>query len=1046
MDSRTPPVGEPPIEERKLATVLFADLVGSTELAAEQDPERVRLRLDRFYDAMAAEIDAAGGTLEKFIGDAVVAVFGAPAAQEDHAERALHAALAMQRRLGEVFEQSLSLRIGVNTGEVAVGRARAGSSFVTGDAVNVAARLEQTADPGQVLVGERTARAVRGAFEFAEPFIVDAKGKPDGIPCRRLVRSLTLLRPRGVGGLELAFVGRDAELERLQAAYASVTAEGRPHLVTVLGEAGVGKTRLVREFWLWLGSLSPEPFRRTGRCQPSERATTYLPLGEILKEHLGMSERDSPEAALARLGSREILGLTLGLDVAAGVHPLVARDRLHDAWSEFLAELTAERPAVILVEDLHWGGSELLDLLEFLLEGVHGPLLLLCTARPELLDARPGWGGARRAGSTLMLEPLSEEDSSQLVETLLATELPPGLGTVVDLGEGNPFFIEELLGALIDKGLLTRADGRWTLRGPPAELELPDTVQALLSARIDLLGDDEKAALQAAAVIGRTFWTGPIYELLPERAPDFRALEDRGFVRRRAGSSISGETEFVFKHQLTREVAYAGVPKSSRARLHAEFAAWLERLGGGDMLAPQLAHHYAASVRPEDIDLLWLGQPDEKARLEEKALAWLRRAAELATAGYAIDDALVLLHQALSLGPSEADQIELWHSVGRASVLKFDGEGFWTAMLHAADLCDDPETLAAIYAELALETATRSGMWRARPAYDVVDGWIEQALAIAPPESAARAKALAARSYFHADARDAAREAFAIAERRDDVELRSLAVEGLTATATAARDFQEASKWATMRLTLAEGIADPDHRSEALITAVCAYLAAGRLSDADRLAMVLRELSEELTPHHRLHGVGYAMLVDALAGRWESIREKAQAADQAVAANASTPCILNNWALLACATAHVHANEVDEAQRFEEGAHALAGYPGSITIGTAKIWLELARNDLDAVARLLPAEPPQPGGRPPNDAFMLSVRLDALAALRDRERVEAETPPLLQPGAYLEPFALRARGVVREDTALLEQAVGAFDAMGLEWHAEQTRALVRAAL
>ena len=255
------------------------------------------------------------------------------------------------------------------------------------------------------------------------------------------------MRPRGVGGLELAFVGRNAEFEQLQAAYDRVAEEGRPHLVTVLGEAGVGKTRLVREFWLWLGALSPEPLRRTGRCQPHGRATTYWPLGEILKEHFGMSERDAPDAVLARLGSREILGLTLGLDVAAGIHPLVARDRLHDAWVEFLMDLADEQPAVILLEDLHWGNNDLLDLLESLLEGVHGPMLLLCTARPELLDARPGWGGARRAGSTLMLESLSRADSSHLVQALLASDVPPQLDTVVDLGEGNPFFIEELLGA-----------------------------------------------------------------------------------------------------------------------------------------------------------------------------------------------------------------------------------------------------------------------------------------------------------------------------------------------------------------------------------------------------------------------------------------------------------------------------------------------------------------------------------------------------------------------------------------------------------------------
>ena len=589
---------------------------------------------------------------------------------------------------------------------------------------------------------------------------------------------------------------------------------------------------------------------------------------------------------------------------------------------------------------------------------------------------------------------------------------------------------------MIDQDLLARANRGWTLRVPPAGIELPDSVQALVSARIDLLGADEKAALQAASVIGRAFWTGPIYELLPEAAPDFRVLEDRGFVRRRAGSSIPGETEFAFKHQLTREVAYAGLPKASRARLHAQFAAWLERLGGGDTHALQLAHHYFEAVRPEDADLLWLGQADEAERVRAKALAWLSRAPSRGCR-YAIDDALVLLHRGVSLGPGEPAQADLWRAIGRASVLVrrrgiLDRDA---ARGRSQPRRRDP---GGIYADLAIETATRSGMWRARPPNDEVDGWIEQALELASPESAARAKALAARSYVRADAQEAAREAFDIAEHRGDRELQSFAVEGLTATATAARDFHLAAEWATLRLSLVEGINDPDHRSEAQLSAICAYLAVGRLADAHRLAVALGELSEELTPHHRLHAVGYALLVDAVAGRWRSIREKAQHADQAVADNAETPCVLNDWTLLTCATAHVYADEPETARRF---LGATTPQTGSITILTGRICLELARNDLEAVAELLPAEPPPPGGRPPIAAYLLSVRLDALTALRDRDRVEAETPPLLRPGTYLEPFILRARGVVREERMLLEQAAARFDAMGLDWHAERTRAL-----
>jgi class 3 adenylate cyclase len=316
--------------ERKLVTVLFADLVGSTSRAGVTDPERTRALLERFYDAMAEEVERAGGTIEKFAGDAVMAAFGAPSAHEDHAERALHAALAMQRRLAESFDGELELRIGVSTGDVVVGEARSGSSFVSGDAVNVAARLEQAAAPGEILIGERTAAAVRGAFELDEPSVIEAKGKPEGIVARRVVRALSLMRPRGVGGLEHAFVGRDRDVERLLAEYRAALELREPRLVTVLGDAGVGKTRLVRELWQRLAEETPEPLRRAGRCLSYGTGTAYWALAEALREHLGLLESDAPEVALDRLRGREILGLTLGLDVARDLHPLAARDRFQD--------------------------------------------------------------------------------------------------------------------------------------------------------------------------------------------------------------------------------------------------------------------------------------------------------------------------------------------------------------------------------------------------------------------------------------------------------------------------------------------------------------------------------------------------------------------------------------------------------------------------------------------------------------------------------------------------------------------------------------------
>jgi class 3 adenylate cyclase len=617
-------------DERKLATIVFADLAGSTALAGEQDPERTRARLERFYDAMAAEIQAAGGTVEKFAGDAVMAAFGAPEALEDHAERALHAALAMQRRL----EEGLALRVGVNTGEVVVGAAREGSSFMSGDAVNVAARLEQAAEPGEILAGDRTVAAAGAAFEFGDRRTIEAKGKPDGVPARPVVRALSLMRPRSGAH---AFVGREPELDRLWQAYQRGVERHAAVLVTVLGDPGAGKTRLMRELWERLAADERGPLRRTGRCLPYGEGITFWPLGEALKEHLGILESDPPEEVRRRLGDREILGLTLGLDVAGDLHPLAARDKLHAAWVDFLTEQAAARPVVLLIEDVHWAEQPLLELLERLLRDVPAPLLLLATARPDFART---WD-MRVDAETIVLEPLPADVAALLVDDRLPAEVRDD---IVRRAEGNPFFVEELV----------------ELARERRAADIPDSVQAVLAARIDLLGEAEKAALQAASVIGRSFWTGPVYELIGDHVPDLALLESRDFIRRRHMSSLEGEVEYVFKHALTREVAYNGLTKARRARLHAAFAAWLERVGGEH--SALLAHHYAEAVRPDDADVAWPNGGEELEALRAKAVLWLTRAAESAMSRYELADAVALLERAI---PLTSEKVPLLRRVAR---------------------------------------------------------------------------------------------------------------------------------------------------------------------------------------------------------------------------------------------------------------------------------------------------------------------------------------------------------------------------------------------
>jgi predicted ATPase len=999
--------------------------------------------LDQFYEAMAAEIAGAGGTVEKFVGDAVMAVFGAPYAHEDHAERALHAALAMRRRLAELFEGGVQLRIGVNSGEVVVGAAREGSSFVTGDTVNVCARLEQNATAGEILVGERTAVLVRGAFEFDEPMRIDAKGKREGVACRRLIRALTLTRPRGVAGLQRSLVGRDTELELLEATYRQVAHAGEPHLLTIMGDAGVGKSRLVRELWDRLGGEPGEPLRRTGRCLSYGHAITYWALGEILKEQLGILESDPPESVWGKLRPREILGLALGLETQKELHPLAARDKLHEAWLGFLQDLVAERPVVVLIEDLHWAEEPLLDLLERTGREVQGPLLIVGTARPELLDGRPTWGGGRRNASLLWLQPLSEAEAGRLFDDALAEALPPELrNLVVERAEGNPLFVEELIGTLIDRGNLKRVGESWQAKRLEPNIEIPDSVQAVLAARIDLLPSLEKAALQAASVVGRMFWVGPVRELVGGE-PDFGLLEERDFIRRRQGSSMAGEQEYAIKHALTREVAYTSLPKAKRARLHAGFAAWLEHAGGGrGESAPLLAHHYAEAVRPEDADLAWGDEEAERERLQEKALEWLRRAAELALGRYELGDAISLLQRALDLEEHDQSRAELWRDIGHAHAMRYEGQAFWEAMQNSLQACKDRATCGETYSLLALHTAARSGMWQRRPDHELVTGWIDEALELSEPETPARVRALVARAFWiPKEAAEAAREAERLAESLGDRDLQSWALDALIAQAYSQHRYDEAYELARERLNLIAEISDPDHIVEAHEAAVPAFAAVGRLDEARRLAENADDLSRKLSPHHEVHGLSLQLEVEELAGGWEAVVALSLRAERAVSANLDTPCSRNARSLLVCAVASAVIGDELRAAELERAAEELGMEGYDFALESPRLRLALLRGNLQPVGEA-------PAVASHNLSFglaRLAARMDYLGAIRDRGRVEEQAPLLVQAGTYIEPFALRALGIVRQDETLVGQARDRLREMGLDWHADQTDALVGAA-
>lgn len=1026
--SAPPPRREPDRggEERKLVTVIAAVPSGSAEVDSA-DPERLHAQLGEIHKVMTAQVSEAGGRIETPLGDEVLAAFGVPLAQEDQVARALHSALAIRRRLTERADQPIPLRIGVDTGEVVVAR----SLQLAGVAVATARRLADAAEPGEIMVGERTFAAARNAFELGLP--APTGPGASGRPLLRARSTTSLREPRP------PFVGRDRELELLQASYSRVRDGGRSGLVTVVGDPGVGKSRLVGELWDRLADATPEPLRRTGRCLPYGRGTTYRPLADVLREELTLLETDEPEAIRKRLGERQVLGLTLGLEVTPDLHPLEARERLHAAWVELLSERTAQRPALMLIEDLHWAQEPLLDLLERLLDEVQGPLLIVCTTRPELLEARPAWG-RRRESATAWLEPLSAEDADRMLDELGPAGMPEELrSAVLDRAEGNPFFLEELLANMIDRGLLgPGVPGRRLAAG-----EVPDSVQAVLAARIDMLPPIEKAALQAASVIGRVFWRGSVLALLEGDAAELSLLESRDFVRRRPGSSLAGEREFAFKHALTREVAYASLPKARRSRLHAAFAIWLEQVAGGrDEHAAFLAHHYAESVRPEDADLAWADEQHELEGLRKRAVSWLSRAAELAVARYEIDEGLALLERALELESSDERRAELWQGIGRATALKYDGERFWIAMQEAIALSNDRTALAGLYAELAFETAMRAGMWRQRPDRDLVDGWIERALELAEPESVARAKALLAWCNWNPEgAGDAPRETAEIAERLADPELRSYALDAQGIAAFIAGDYERGRERERRRFELLDRITDHEHLADIYYAPITGYALFGEFDGARELALKHEEISLPLTAHHRIHGVAVLLEVEELVGAWERVRALQALAEERVVANADTPCVRNARSLLVCALAQAHGGDGDEARRLERGAEAMEMQGFGHVLDTPRIELALARGDLDPVERLLAEPLPDRGW---HRGWLLiathATRLDALTALGRRK--ELESWPVIRPETYLEPFHLRALGVVREDGDLIERALDRFERLGLAWHADQTRALV----
>jgi class 3 adenylate cyclase/tetratricopeptide (TPR) repeat protein len=626
--------------ERKLATVLFVDLVDSTRLVAGSDPEVVRRRVTSFFETASQCIEDHGGIVEKFAGDAVMAAFGVPQAHEDDAQRAARAALAIRAAVDDL---KLEARIGIEAGEVVVDGSE--STFATGEAVNLAARLQEAARPGEILVGPTAYRLASGTLVAEDAGPLELKGVDGQLRAWRILDMLD--GPDRPLGPRAPLVGREDELELLENTFKRSVRDGRAHLFTIYGEAGVGKSRLAREFLDGVERASV----LMGRALPYGNGVTYWPLAEMVKAAAGISDDDPLEEAFQKLReccAEEAVADVLGL--AAGLMEALEGERSPQeiAWAarEVMHGIADVQPLILLFEDVHWAESPLLDLIEHLADWVRAPLLIVCLARPQLLETRPGWGGGRVRSTAIELEPLSEEESAELVEQLLsqlagaAGERPTSLPQeALDRAEGNPLFVEETIRMLVESG----ADGSVD--------RVPDSLQALIAARIDRLDPAAKTLLQRASVIGRVFWLGALEHLSPDVEGHEALVDDllqREFLLPEPRSSISGEAAYRFKHALIREVAYAGLAKLARAQYHARFAEWLAERTGEELVEIR-AYHLDQSV--EFLTELEGAPPEELAQETATALV---KAAKRAIAREAYANSRSLALRALELRPTLA--------------------------------------------------------------------------------------------------------------------------------------------------------------------------------------------------------------------------------------------------------------------------------------------------------------------------------------------------------------------------------------------------------
>ncbi len=700
-------------EVRKTVTVVFCDVTGSTALGERLDPESLRDVQSRYFDAMREAIERHGGTVEKYIGDAVMAVFGIPRLHEDDAIRAVRAAVDMRDVLVELNKElerdrgvTIAVRIGVNTGEVVAGDPATRRALVTGDAVNVAPRLEERAAPGEILMSEATHRLVRDVVEAYEVDPVVLKGKLRQVQAWRVLRvqDATSAVPRR---LDSPMVGRERPLAQLSQAYGAAIEDTSCQLFTILGAAGVGKSRLVDEF---LSGVGEGATILRGRCLPYGEGITYFPVVEAIKEASGLADFDLPEVVEAKICSvldgDEHQGVVCRhVAQLIGVAESAGGDETFWAIRRFFEATARDHPLVLVFDDVHWGEPSFLDLVEHIADWSRGSsILLLCMARSELLDVRATWGGGKLNAATVSLEPLTADQAEVLVTNLLrSAEIPAELAsTIVARAEGNPLFVEETLAMLIDDGLVARDGERWRVTGDLSAVEVPPSIHALLAARLERLTQEERTVLEVAAVVGKDFFLGAVRDLMPDQARAQVPADLMGLVRKELihpqRTTLPGEDAFRFRHLLIRDAAYDAISKARRAEMHEHVAGWLERTAGEAVVEQEeiVGYHleqaclYRKQLAPSD---------ERSEALGRRAATRLAMAGRRASGRGDFPAAANLLHRALSIGGQDDTE--------RAATLYHLG-------VTLDEVGDSQEALATFDEAMRLSTGDRSVEWLAR--------------------------------------------------------------------------------------------------------------------------------------------------------------------------------------------------------------------------------------------------------------------------------------------------------------------------------------------